>query len=502
MILLQLHKESKMQMSKILPLAIVLVFFVFAVNQSADAQTDRNYFYLQVGFGGTLYSGDLNDINSDEPSVSYAFGGGLGYYFSPSVALGLDYRVGDYPRTLRPVTGDYTKRHTANLYLMFSLLPSKSVNPYLLAGAGMTMWGNYDRDPEFQPVYGPMAGLGLNFRMSERVTFFVEGKMDFILDDEAIDGIDDNGSDMLGFIGGGLRFALRSGFKPVGAISISGPRELLVGKEGEFSVSLVEDATPPVEYTWDLGDGTTKFGSEVLYQYAQPGTYTVSVMVSNARSSEERLLTVRVRARPEPAQIAALRADNTQPDVGQTVRFIADITGTEPVSVSWNFGDGTTSQQKLAQHSYSEPGEYTVTLTVDNTAVAGEGARETRTLRIRVQEPDVEIPALRTVHFALNSSYFDDETRQILRENIRIMQENPGLCVVVKGYTDGTGADRYNQWLSERRAERVKDFYVENGIMAERIHFTGEGLAPEPCPAGATGCRENRRVETELVECE
>jgi outer membrane protein OmpA-like peptidoglycan-associated protein len=492
-------------MKRIIPFLVILFYTApYLVGElSAQDYHAENKFYLQGHVGAVSYIGDLNDINEDESYFSVGFNGGMGYYFSPKIALGLDYRLGKYAHTRRPSFPDFLRRHTANLYLMYNTSPSSIISPYIMVGAGMTMWGTYDWDPEFEPAFGPFIGLGLEIALGKRVSFLLEGKSDFVLDDEAMDEISgDRGFDMLHFYSVGLRLYLGSTFRPVTTFSLSGPPQLFVDEEGEFSVSLIDQPTEPIEYMWNFGDGTTKFGQNVSYSYTQPGNYTVTVSVSNARSSQERQMSVRVRQRPEPARIAALRADNTQPDVGQPVRFIADITGTEPVSVSWNFGDGTTSEQKLAQHSYSEPGEYTVTLTVDNTAVAGEGARETRTLRIRVQEPEVEIPALRTVHFALNSSYFDDETRQILRENIQIMQENPTLCVVVRGYTDGTGADRYNQWLSERRAERVKDFYVENGIMAERIHFTGEGLAPEPCPADATGCRENRRVETELVECE
>jgi outer membrane protein OmpA-like peptidoglycan-associated protein/outer membrane protein W len=492
-----------MQIPRLLFILVAINVCILVTSSSSEAQTDRTYFYL-LGSGGVVsYHGDLTDVNTDESMFSYGFSGGLGFAFTPVFSIASEYRMGDYPRTDRPNARGYFRRHNASLYMRFDMLPSKTISPYLMAGAGMTFFGTYDKDPNFDPGYGPVLGLGFDFKLSDRVSLYLENKWDFVTDDLAMDELEgDTGFDNLNYIGAGLRISMRSTFQPVRAFSLSGPQELFSDEEGEFYVSLVDLPTPPVEYTWDFGDGVTKFGDSVYYSYTQPGVYTVTVTVSNTRSSQDRQMTVRVRERPEPARIAALRADNTEPEIGQPVRFIADVTGSEPVSVSWNFGDGTTSQQKLAQHSYSETGEYTVTLTVDNTAVAGEGARETRTLRIRVQEPEVEIPVLRTVHFALNSSYFDDETRQILRENIRIMQENPGLCVVVRGYTDGTGTDRYNQWLSERRAERVKDFYVENGIMAERIHFTGEGLAPEPCPAGATGCRENRRVETELVECE
>lgn len=66
---------------------------------------------------------------------------------------------------------------------------------------------------------------------------------------------------------------------------------------------------------------------------------------------------------------------------------------------------------------------------------------------------------------------------------------------VVEGHTDAVGSDEYNQWLSERRAEAVKEFLVgEYQVDPSRIVTIGKGeaqlLNPDDPASGA-----NRRVQ-------
>jgi len=202
-----------------------------------------------------------------------------------------------------------------------------------------------------------------------------------------------------------------------------------------------------------------------------------------------------------PAAITSVTIDEPEPEPGQPVRFVVSVTGTDPVNVEWDFGDGTTSDQKITQHAYEEAGEYDVVVRVENIQVAGDDAVDTRRMSVNVVEPEPDIPLLAPVHFDLNSSYFHDDGRAILEANINVLREHPDLCVHIRGYTDDTGDPEYNQWLSDRRAERVKNFYIENGIPADRIHAEGLGVAPEPCPDGTPMCQQNRRADSILVEC-
>jgi PKD repeat protein len=54
------------------------------------------------------------------------------------------------------------------------------------------------------------------------------------------------------------------------------------------------------------------------------------------------------------------------PTVEQAVVFTAEATGTEPITYSWDLGDGSWASGPLVLHSYPEAGAYTVALTATN----------------------------------------------------------------------------------------------------------------------------------------
>lgn len=78
--------------------------------------------------------------------------------------------------------------------------------------------------------------------------------------------------------------------------------------------------------------------------------------------------------------------------------------------------------------------------------------------------------------------------------------ENPETNVTIIGHTDNTGSDALNYRLSERRAEAVKAFTMNQGIMANRLSTQGKGEA-EPIADNATedGRAKNRRVEIVIM---
>jgi outer membrane protein OmpA-like peptidoglycan-associated protein len=80
----------------------------------------------------------------------------------------------------------------------------------------------------------------------------------------------------------------------------------------------------------------------------------------------------------------------------------------------------------------------------------------------------------------------------------RLIQRNPQAVFKVEGHTDSFGSDQYNMELSQRRAETVKAWVVENiGIEADRIQTQGYGKTRLIVPADRTVDEQqlNRRVE-------
>jgi outer membrane protein OmpA-like peptidoglycan-associated protein len=77
-----------------------------------------------------------------------------------------------------------------------------------------------------------------------------------------------------------------------------------------------------------------------------------------------------------------------------------------------------------------------------------------------------------------------------------LTREDPVSKMVVEGYTDSQGSAGYNQELSQRRAQAVRDYLVTRGIADDRI--TAKGFGPErPVAdnASSEGRANNRRVE-------
>jgi outer membrane protein OmpA-like peptidoglycan-associated protein len=73
--------------------------------------------------------------------------------------------------------------------------------------------------------------------------------------------------------------------------------------------------------------------------------------------------------------------------------------------------------------------------------------------------------------------------------------------VQIEGFTDSVGTDDFNQGLSERRADAVRDELTGMGVSRDRIQARGLGKSdPVADNDSATGRQQNRRVEVIISE--
>jgi outer membrane protein OmpA-like peptidoglycan-associated protein len=86
--------------------------------------------------------------------------------------------------------------------------------------------------------------------------------------------------------------------------------------------------------------------------------------------------------------------------------------------------------------------------------------------------------------------------REKLAKISGILLAHPGLTMQIEGHTDSVGTDDFNQQLSERRADSVRDFLAEQGVPATSITAHGFGKT-QPVATNDTpdGRQRNRRVE-------
>jgi outer membrane protein OmpA-like peptidoglycan-associated protein len=89
--------------------------------------------------------------------------------------------------------------------------------------------------------------------------------------------------------------------------------------------------------------------------------------------------------------------------------------------------------------------------------------------------------------------------RERLAKVSGIILAYPSLHVAIEGHTDSVGSDEYNQSLSERRADSVRDYFVQQGIPSASIEARGFGkTSPIASNDTAEGRQQNRRVELVL----
>lgn len=103
------------------------------------------------------------------------------------------------------------------------------------------------------------------------------------------------------------------------------------------------------------------------------------------------------------------------------------------------------------------------------------------------------------VYFEFDKSDLLPEAQQILLQVAALAKQEPGLHIVLVGKADRAGSDAYNMRLSKRRADRVHDGLLQDGVAANRIETRWVGEREPPVPT-ADGVREprNRVVEINL----
>ena len=106
------------------------------------------------------------------------------------------------------------------------------------------------------------------------------------------------------------------------------------------------------------------------------------------------------------------------------------------------------------------------------------------------------IVSMPDVLFDFNKYTLKPEARERLARISGIVLAYPDLKLEIDGYTDAVGSDEYNQTLSDKRAETVRDYLVGSGVGMNSVAARGMGKAdPVADNTTAAGRQLNRRVE-------
>lgn len=164
------------------------------------------------------------------------------------------------------------------------------------------------------------------------------------------------------------------GLRPYFSFNPSSPLDnqtVLFTACGDPNRACAPSNNPIASYAWDFGDGGTANGQTATHQFSTPGTYVVRLTVTDfiGRSASTSSV-VNVNAGAAPG--AAFTYSPLVPVPGQPVNFNASASlpaaGRTIVSYRWDFGDGTSGTGVQTSHVYTTPGDYTVTLVVEDDA--------------------------------------------------------------------------------------------------------------------------------------
>jgi outer membrane protein OmpA-like peptidoglycan-associated protein len=105
------------------------------------------------------------------------------------------------------------------------------------------------------------------------------------------------------------------------------------------------------------------------------------------------------------------------------------------------------------------------------------------------------------IEFDFDRADLGSSERELLSRIAGVLLTSTGYTIYIYGHTDDVGTIEYNQRLSERRAEAVRDYLVQSGIDFEIITTRGYGQTSPRLEGSSPAVRaRNRRVEIGIVD--
>lgn len=105
------------------------------------------------------------------------------------------------------------------------------------------------------------------------------------------------------------------------------------------------------------------------------------------------------------------------------------------------------------------------------------------------------------INFNINSNEIDNQSYTVLDSVAAYMVQHPDEIIHVRGFTDTSGTEGYNESVSRFRASAVKSYLIGKGALADNIIVFAMGsVDPIASNESVVGRRKNRRVEIEFVK--
>jgi len=214
--------------------------------------------------------------------------------------------------------------------------------------------------------------------------------------------------------------------------------------------------------------------------------YIADRKVDTARALAETSFSEQERtALNEQAEKARLDSRTREADVAKTDALVARAESAE---------------QKVAANSARSDADAAQLAANASQLQAAELQRQIEVLQARPTDRGLVLTLGDTL-FATGKSEIKSGATANLDRLTTFLNEYPKRTATIEGYTDSMGSDEMNQSLSERRADSVKRYLINQGVGSARLKSTGRGEnSPVADNESAAGRQQNRRVEVVISE--
>lgn len=210
----------------------------------------------------------------------------------------------------------------------------------------------------------------------------------------------------------------------------------------------------PINITWDLGDGRRVNLAEPVVVFPATGRYDIEVQATNPGGSVSRRVSLTILPNP----VASFQPDDDTPVTGQPVVFTSNSGGEPPLTIFWDFGDGSTvTGEQQPVHVFQQSGNFLVRLVVENAF-----GRSEAFWTVRVAGPpvvDMLIPEKAVVGQPFEGQAFGDNSviryvwdmgdgRSQEGALLRHIYRQPGDYFVSLIADNGHGESRVGRWVT------------------------------------------------------
>jgi outer membrane protein OmpA-like peptidoglycan-associated protein len=336
----------------------------------------------------------------------------------------------------------------ADLRLHLSPFSLPNVNPYVYAGFGVSKALSSSGND-----YLPMVpfGVGVQTRLSSGILASVSGGYNLSLSDQ-LDGRA-RLNDLNTFTNG----------KHDGFFGFSVGLAFTIGSGNEAAEELKKKELAEAEARWVKSEADSRHAKELAQAEA-----------------------LRVKQQSD-ADTEARRVKEATDTEARNVKALADAEARRVKQQA----DAAAEAQRVKESTDAEARRVKELADAEARRLADQKSRDT--LIVFVKGKTV---VLKGINFEFNKATLTEDSEGILWRAYHAMVANPGVRVVITGHTDNVGSQKFNQDLSLKRSQAVRNWLVKKGITSNRMRTVGRGQN-EPVASNETeeGRAENRRIE-------